>query len=197
MVRAKDCDQVRLGVVDKIEILKNRVRRALVPQLAHPHLRRHRDDEVIGQHPAELPSILKMLDQRLRSPLHEHVDCVDARVDEIGENEIDDAVFAAERHRRLGAIPGQGMKPGPLPSGHYKRQRSHWDKLPRIVISPASLSRSARQVYMSRATIESYSSKSQSAAFFVRETPELWQRAQEFPGNENSQSYQAGECGEI
>ena len=119
VVRAEDRDQVRLGIVDKIEILKNRVGGALVPQLAHPHLGRHRDDEVIGQHPAELPSVLEMLDQRLRAPLDEHVDRVDARVDEVGENEIDDAVFAAERDRRLGAIAGQGMKPGALPPGHH------------------------------------------------------------------------------
>ncbi len=119
MVRAEHRDQVGLGVVDQIEILKNRIRGALVPQLAHPHLRRDWDDKVVGQHPAELPSVLEMLDQRLRAPLHQNVDRVDARVDEIGENEIDDAIFAAERHRRFGAIAGQRMQPRSLPPGHH------------------------------------------------------------------------------
>src|SRR5208282_6852728 len=89
VVRAENRDQVGLGVVDQIEILKNRIRRSLVPQLAHSHLRRDRDDKVIGQHTAELPSVLEMLDQRLRSPLHQHVDRVDAGIDEVGKNEVD------------------------------------------------------------------------------------------------------------
>ena len=118
VIRAENRDEVRLGVVDEIEIL-NRVRRALVPQLAHPHLRRHRNDEVIGVDPAELPSILEMLDERLRAPLHQHVDRVDARIGEVGEDEVDDAVPAAERDRGLGAIAGERMQPRALPPGHH------------------------------------------------------------------------------
>ena len=65
MVGAEHRDQFGLGVIEQVEILKDRVGGAVVPGLAQPHLGRHRGDEVVGQQPAELPAVLEMLDQRL------------------------------------------------------------------------------------------------------------------------------------
>ena len=58
VVGAKHGDQVGRVVLEQVEVLKNRVRGSLVPVLTHPHLGRHGNDKVIGQHPAEVPTRL-------------------------------------------------------------------------------------------------------------------------------------------
>ena len=75
--------------------------------------------------PGELPSVLKMLDQRLRAPLDQDVNGIDAGVDQIGQYEIDDAVFAAERNRRFCAIASQRIETGSLTTRHHKRKSPH------------------------------------------------------------------------
>jgi hypothetical protein len=62
-------------------------------------------------------------------------------------------------------------------------------------ISPASINvaRYHRKLFIQ--VPKCTTSKSQSAAFFVHETPELWQRAQEFPGNENSRHIKQANAG--
>ena len=111
MVGAEDRDQVRAVVVEQVEVLKDGVGGTLVPALAHPHLGRDGSDELVVQDPSELPSVLEMLDKRLRAPLNQHVNRVNSRVYEIGQDEIDNPVLAAKGHRRLGAVAGQRMQP--------------------------------------------------------------------------------------
>jgi hypothetical protein len=65
-----------------------------------------------------------MLEQRLAAELGEHIDRVDSGVDEIAEDEIDDAVLASEGNRRLGAFPSEGKKPGSLAAGEYDAQHA-------------------------------------------------------------------------
>jgi hypothetical protein len=118
VVGAEDRDQVRIGLLDQVGVLIDRVRGAPVPGLARrPHLGRHRDDEVVLEQAAELPALGQVLEQRLALELGEHVDRVDARVDEVAQDEVDDAVLAPERHRRLRPLLGQGKEAGTLPPG--------------------------------------------------------------------------------
>jgi hypothetical protein len=93
---------------------------------------------MIGQHASELPSVLEVLDKRLRPPLDHDVNRINARIYEIGEHEIDDSVFAAERNRGLGAVAGKRMKPRPLASGHYEREGSHREVCVSGLISTSS-----------------------------------------------------------
>ena len=58
-----------------------------------------------------------MLEQRLAAELGEHVDRVDAGVDEIAEHEIDDPVLASEGNCRLGALAREGEKAGSFAAG--------------------------------------------------------------------------------
>ena len=44
----------------------------------------------------------------------------DARVREVRQHEVDDAVAAAERHRRLGAVEGQREKSRALATCHHQ-----------------------------------------------------------------------------
>src|SRR5215467_6638288 len=125
VIGTKHRNQVGLKVVHQVEVLKDRIGSSLVPGLSQSHLGRDRDDEMIGKHSTELPSILEMLDERLRTPLDKDVDRVDAGIDEVGKNEINDSVFATERHCGLCPVSCQRMEPSTLPSRHYQCQRSH------------------------------------------------------------------------
>ena len=118
MVRPKNRHQVGIGLLDQINILINRVGSALVPRLLfRTHLRRHVDDEVALQQPAELPALAQMLQQRLAKELSEHVNRVNAGIDEVAEDKIDDPVLASEWNGGLGAFAGQRIEPGAFPSG--------------------------------------------------------------------------------
>ena len=125
MIGAEDDDDVRLRLLDQIDVLVDRVRRAPVPGLAGgAHLRRHRDDELRAEDVGELPAVLQVQQQRLALELHQHVDREDAAVDEIAEHEVDDPVLAGERHRRLRALIGQRRQPRSLAAGKHERQRA-------------------------------------------------------------------------
>ncbi len=140
MIGAEDRDQGRIGLLDEVRVLVDRVRGAPVPRLARrPHLGRHRDDEVVLQEPAELPALGQMLQERLALELGEDVDGVDPGVDEVAEDEVDDAVLAAEGHRGLGALLGQGIETRALsPRQHDSQDAQSHGALRRL---PASLSR--------------------------------------------------------
>ncbi len=126
VIAAEDRHHVRVGLLHQVDVLVNRVRSALVPGLAgRAHLRRHGDDELRFQQAAELPALAHVLQQRLAAELRQHVDRVDSGVDEITEDEIDNAIFAAEGNRRLSAFLGKRVQPGTLPAGQHDAQHSY------------------------------------------------------------------------
>jgi hypothetical protein len=59
--------------------------------------------------------------------LDQHVDGIDAGVNQIRKHEIDYAVFAAERNGGFGTIAGEGVETGSLPTRHHKRKSPHAD----------------------------------------------------------------------
>jgi len=61
-----------------------------------------------------------MLQQGLALELDQYVDGKNAGIDEVAENEIDNAVAAAKRHRRLCPFLGERIEPGPLPPASTK-----------------------------------------------------------------------------
>jgi len=64
-----------------------------------------------------------VLDQRMRFVLRHHLDAADARVDAIGEHEIDDAKLAAERRGWLCSKIGEMFQPFAATAGHDDSQR--------------------------------------------------------------------------
>ena len=54
-----------------------------------------------------------------------HRDIKDARIDTVGEGEIDDAKLAGEGHRRLGAHVGEHAEPGAGPAGQDHGYHTH------------------------------------------------------------------------
>src|SRR6185437_4501096 len=117
--------QFRFGIVEQIEVLEDGVGGALIPGVSQAHLGGNRYHEMSRQQSPELPSVLEMLDQGLRAPLHQHVNRVYPRIDQIRQDKIDNPVFASKWYSRFCPIPGQRMQAGSLPPSHYQRKRPH------------------------------------------------------------------------
>src|SRR5205823_5236804 len=79
-----------------------------------------RNNELLSEQAAKLPAIPEVPQQRLALELHQDIDGVDTRIDEIAKYEVNDAVFPAERHGRLGACSGQRQQAVASPTGEYK-----------------------------------------------------------------------------
>jgi len=60
-------------------------------------------EALVALGPQEVPAALQMTDQAVRLVLGGDTDVPDAGIERIGEREVDDARFAAEIDRRLGA----------------------------------------------------------------------------------------------
>jgi hypothetical protein len=78
VVRAEDGDHVGIVLLDEIQVLVDRVRRALKPFRAFAHLRRNDGDEVARNHRRKRPRPVHVLDERLRFVLDEQIDRVHA-----------------------------------------------------------------------------------------------------------------------
>ena len=68
---------------------------------------------------AELPALAQVLEQRLAAELRQDIDRIDARVDEVAQDEIDDPVLAAERDGRLGPFLCERIEPSALAAGQH------------------------------------------------------------------------------
>ena len=131
----------RVMAADNVDVLVNRVGRALVPRAFHPLLRRQQFNEFVEFTAEEAPALLDMPDQRMRLVLREYADATNAGVDAVGEREIDDAELAAERHRRFGVPSGQILQPRAAAAGEDKRERflgQPSDKARVVGIDPAN-----------------------------------------------------------
>ena len=114
---------MRIGLLDKVDVLVDGVGRTLIPGFARgPHLGRHRNDELGLEQSAELPALGEMLQQRLTFELGQNIERIDPRVDEIAQDEVDDAILPAERHGGFGAFLGQRVQPGTLSTGQHDSQ---------------------------------------------------------------------------
>jgi len=137
VVAAEDGHRVRVGLLHQVHVLVDGVGCSLVPGLARrPHLRGHRNNELRLQQGAELPAFAQVLQQRLAAELRQHVDRVDARVDEVAEHEVDDTVLASERNGRLGPLLGQRVEPRSFPAGQYDAQHAYAHSLCQSPIFP-------------------------------------------------------------
>ena len=121
VIGAEDDHEVRIGLLDQIDVLIDGVGGAAIPVLAGgTHLRGHGNDEVLLQQAAHFPAVAKVLQQALALELDQHVDGIDPGVDQVAEHEIDDAVASAEGHRGFGAFFGQRIEPGAFPPASTK-----------------------------------------------------------------------------
>src|SRR6185369_12165829 len=93
------------------------------PALAGALLRRDRLDEVI-EHGGESPPSRDVLFERGALVLRQHLDAKKSRVDEVREDDVDDAVTTAEGNGRLRSVERQRAHTFPLASGEDHREHS-------------------------------------------------------------------------
>jgi hypothetical protein len=114
VVAAEDAHELRLLVADDVLALVHRVGRAAEPRLARALLRGDRLDELVEDR-RETPDARDVLLERRALVLREDLDAREARVDEVRQDDVDDAVASAEGDRGLGAIERQREEARPSP----------------------------------------------------------------------------------
>ena len=112
MVGTKHHDEVRRKLFDQPQVLIDGIGSALEPFRSLAHLRWNHRDELLGEDRRQQPGTTDVLDQRLRLVLDQQVDGENLRVDQVGENKVNDAKTAAERYRWLRTMLGQWVQTG-------------------------------------------------------------------------------------
>ena len=108
MIGAEHCHDVRIEIIDEIDILIDGVCRPLVPSFSRPHLRRDDGNKVVLDPTSNAPGLSQMFDQRLGFILDENVNGQHAGIDEITQHEVDDPILSSEGDRRLAPEGRQG-----------------------------------------------------------------------------------------
>ncbi len=140
VIGPEDHHVMRISLLNQIDVLINSVGGALIPVFARrPHLRRHGNDEILPEQPAYFPSLAQMLQQGLAFELDQHINRIHAGVEEITEDEIHDAVTAAERDCGLGSFLREGIEPRSFSASQHERQDAHLH-VESIVAAPPALS---------------------------------------------------------
>ena len=111
VVGSEHQDQLRMLILDQVEVLADRVRGALEPAMSLQHLGGHHGDELVRKQGRDGPGVADVLDQRLGLVLHQQINREDPGVDQVAEHEVHDPVARPEGHRRLGALVGERMQP--------------------------------------------------------------------------------------
>ena len=105
-----------------VQVLEHRVGGAAVPAFLIELLLRGQDVDVLADAAVEkAPAALQVADQTLRLILRGDADAAHAGIHAVGEREIDDAIFAAKRNRRLAAPVGQLLQTGAASAGEHHR----------------------------------------------------------------------------
>jgi len=117
-------DAVGALVFQRVDVLVDRVRGPLVPPFAGAELRRDRVQTLAQGGGEDVPAELHVAVEGETLVLGEDVDPLQSRVGAVREREVDDAVLAGERHRRLGPLLGERIEPLPLAAGQDHRERA-------------------------------------------------------------------------
>ncbi len=108
MIRAEDGHHVRLGLFDEVHVLIDGVRGAAIPVLIlRSHLSGNGNDEVVPKQAGRFPALAEVLQQGLALELNQHVDGIDAGVDQVAQDKVDDAVAATKGDGGFGALLGE------------------------------------------------------------------------------------------
>ncbi len=111
-------------VLDDVDVLEHGVGGAEIPVLGRDPLAGGQDVEgFVALVAEEVPAPLQVSDQAVGLVLGRHRDPPDARVQGVGQGEIDDPEFAAEEHGGLGAHVGELQQAAAASAREHERQR--------------------------------------------------------------------------
>jgi hypothetical protein len=79
----------------------------------------------VSQHVAELPTFIEVLQKRLAPELGQDVQRMNAGVDKVAQDEVNDAILSPEWHGRLGPLFGQRIEACPFASGKNYSENSN------------------------------------------------------------------------
>jgi hypothetical protein len=105
--------------------------------LRRAHLGRDGNNEVIPEEAANFPPLAQVLQKRLALELRQNVDGINAGVDKIAKDEVDDSVAAAKWDCRFCAFFGKRIEARSLSACEHKCEnpKLHPDNLRRLAYS--------------------------------------------------------------
>ena len=115
-------DHVGRVRLDEVHILENRIRGALerLVRTRQQHL-----DQALGAIEGRRPGRLDVLYQRLGLVLRHDVDLGDAGIDQVAQDEVDNAITVCKGKRRLRMLSGQGIEPCAFPASEDQGNDIH------------------------------------------------------------------------
>ena len=112
-------DGVRRVRLQELQVLVHRVGSAFVLSAQSVRARQQYLDGAARPGEPGCPRRLDVRDQRRRLVLGEHVDGGDPRVDQIAQDEVDDAKAVGELERRLGVLGSERIEAGAFATGQH------------------------------------------------------------------------------
>ena len=121
VVAGEDDDVLGVVAVEDVLVLEHRVGRAAVPRLVDALLRRQQVDELVHLVFRNAQPRCRWRSRLWLFVLGDHADAPDARVEAVGQREIDDPELAAEVHRRFGPRVGEIAQPAAATARQHQR----------------------------------------------------------------------------
>ena len=122
LVAAQDEQVVEVMVHEVDEVFAHRVRRAFIPRGIRERLLRRENLHEPGGKLVELIRPRNVAVQRGGVKLRQDVDAAEPGIDAVRDRDVHDAVFAGERHGRLGAVFSERKQSRPLAAAHDDTQ---------------------------------------------------------------------------
>ena len=123
VVATEDRHIIRIRRFDKAQVLKDGIGRPFKPLFAFAAGFGRNTDEEITQASPFPPGFPKVLVQRVRPVLGEDINLLDAGIEKVGEDEVDDLVFPAKSDTRLGPAQSERTESFTFAAGQHHRDR--------------------------------------------------------------------------
>ena len=118
LVAAQNQEVIEIVVEEVDQVFADGIGRALVPRGGGGGLLRGHDFHEAGGKLVELVRPRNVAVERGGIELGQDVDAAEPGIDAVGNRDVDNPVFAGQRHGRFGAVLGQGEESAPLPATH-------------------------------------------------------------------------------
>ena len=126
LVAAQDQQVIEIVIQKMDQVFAHGVGRALIPGGVGKGLFRREDFHEAAGEMVELVGLRNVAVQRGGIELRQQINAAQAGVDAVGDGDVDEAVFARERHGRFGAVLGERKQARALPAAHDDARARCW-----------------------------------------------------------------------